>query len=205
MKGGCGIHAVGAVFNHWNVPYTIEGMMEVVTFKPGIGLWDRELGLLGIHYGLCARIYTLLPLLNSDVVFDDYQENLRGFITSYQQSRNRFLEMGGSVNPLAGIPALIKETIDRDVIPIVGVSRNIIYGRQEKKTDTDTDKGHFIIVKGYDEDNHTYTVFDPAGIYECYQGTEYKLNMTFLESCVLRAKHTLDSSIIILERKDEDK
>lgn len=186
IKGGCGLHCLNLIFNHFNHQTSFDAMLRIAKPKPGFGLFDTQLGLIALYNGFDVTI---------NKIGNKKMEELHHFELQNLSSLflKEFLENGGKYYFKENINSLITNAIDNNYLPIIGVNLNIFYKKNKKNT------GHFIILNGYSDNGKTLHIYDPAALEEGKKSFESSQDSTFINECITKASITDDNSIIIVK------
>lgn len=117
-----------------------------------------------------------------------------------------FLEAGGEVRFEDLTPRLIRKTLKRGVPILTGLSSTYLYqamreyGHNMEDDDIRGDpSGHFVVLCGYDKEDHTVLVADPMHPNPAFQTLQYVVEIDRLVCSMLLGILTHDADLLIIE------
>jgi hypothetical protein len=137
-------------------------------------------------------------------------KNVENFIQA-TQAYITFLQLGGQIMFEDLTPTLLSKYFRKKVPILAGLSSTYLYRcAREVSPDNYTTvyddirgkpSGHFVVLSGYDEENHQIVVADPSPENPVFQSKYYSVKVNRLINSIMLGVLTYDSNFLIIEKK----
>jgi len=121
-----------------------------------------------------------------------------------------FIDRGGRLRFEDLTPALIRRFLKRNIPVITGLSATYLYhSAREFGPNCDYDDirgepaGHFVVLCGYDQDQHTVRVADPLSLNPYAKSRIYNVSLPRLICSILLGVLTYDGKLLIIEPSEK--
>jgi hypothetical protein len=212
----CGPTCLQAVYGFHGDHVPLKRLIDEVETVEGGGTLAVLLGVHALRRGYHATLYTYNLRIFDPSWFHPEQADLADKLR--QQVRHRsgkrreatqscleFVEDGGEVffEDLTG--SLIRRHLQNGLPILTGLSATFLYRAPREISDTNEDddiqgepQGHFVVLKGYDEDSRMVQVADPYEANPLSADREYEVPMNRLINAILLGVLTYDANLLII-------
>lgn len=217
----CGPTTLHAVYQYYGNQIPLRQVIkEVKQLKRG-GTLAVMLGLHALEQGYKATIYTYNLNVFDLSWFKHSSQEIIGFLRKqmrYKKVKRKlytasaayieFLKKGGEVKHAELDEHLFKTYLQKSVPILVGLSATYLYGTMRESPETNTydsikgePAGHFIIIKGFDEENNCVYIADPMHPNPLAKSQEYSVSFIRLINSIMLGIVTYDANLLIIETK----
>lgn len=216
----CGPTCLHAVYRFFGVELPIEQLIDEIPSLPHGG------GSLAVHLachargrGFRARLYT-----NDLRVFDptwfregvNLKEKLLAQAVQKTDAKLKlaslayvdFLDRGGTILLESLTLELLRSYLARDLPILAGLSATYLYDCPRERSDGSFDDvkgeptGHFVVIRGYDQDTEHVQVADPLANNPRYSDSYYSVSIGRLLASIHLGIVTYDANLLILEPEE---
>ncbi|HMP98808.1 MAG TPA: C39 family peptidase [Cyclobacteriaceae bacterium] len=217
----CGPTTLHAVYQYYGNQIPLRQVIkEVKQLKRG-GTLAVMLGLHALEQGYKATVYTynlhifdlswfkhsnqeLVTFLRKQMRYKKEKRKLQTASSAYIE----FIKKGGEVKYAELDENVFKEYLRKSVPILVGLSATYLYGTMRENPDTNTydsikgePAGHFVIIKGFDEENNCVYIADPMHPNPLAKSQEYSVSFIRLINSIMLGIVTYDANLLMIETK----
>lgn len=215
----CGITCLQAIYNHYGVDTTLEGLKKAIEHWQTGGTVSVNLARNALAMGFAAEIYTynvkifdptwkrLSPKdlekklkLRQRRIRSKKQKKVIGFYLDY-------LRKGGTLR-FDDLDEALFDRLFQEHKPIIcGLSATYLYQSMRETPDNHEDDivgqpvGHFVVVSGWDGASRTVTISDPLRKNPFSETGIYHLPFTRFSNAVMLGILTYDENLLVISRK----
>jgi len=215
----CGPTTLHAVYQYYgnNTPLK-QVVKEVRQLKRG-GTLAVMLGLHALDQGFKATIYTYNLNVFDLTWFKYSNKEMIGFLQKqmrYKKTRRKlrtasaayieFLKKGGEIKHAELDENLLMQYLEKSVPILVGLSATYLYGTMRELPDNNAydsikgdPAGHFVIIKGYDEERKLVSIADPMHPNPLAKSQEYTVKFIRLINSIMLGIVTYDANLLVIE------
>jgi hypothetical protein len=212
----CGPTCLQAVYAYFGDLVPLPELIAEIPSVEGGGTLAVLLGIHALQRGYHATVYTYnLKIFDPSWFVPkplDLPEKLRQQLKHRSGKRRHaiqacldFVEAGGIVRFEDLTGALIRRYLIRGLPILTGLSATFLYRSPREMPDTNQDDdirgeplGHFVILKGYNKNNHTVLVADPFEANPLSANRIYEVYMERLINAILLGVLTYDANLLII-------
>ncbi len=217
----CGPTTLHAVYQYYgNIIPLRQVIKEVKQLRRG-GTLAVMLGLHALDQGYKSTIYTYNLNVFDPTWFKHSSKEMITFLQKqmrYKKAKRKlstassayieFLKKGGEIKYAELDENLFKMYLEKSVPILVGLSATYLYGTMRETQETNTydsikgePAGHFVIIKGFDEENNCIYIADPMHPNPLAKSQEYRVNFNRLINSIMLGILTYDANLLIIETK----
>ncbi len=214
----CGATCLHAIYKFYGDELDLMNLIpEIPTLESG-GTLAVMLGFHALQRGYNATIYTynlqvfdpswFLPgvdLKQKLMAQLEYKSNQK--VQWASVAYTKFLEKGGQIKFQELNRKLLRKYLDKNTPIITGLNATYLY-RWPRETDGEFDDlrgfpmGHFVVLRGYDEEKREILVADPLRV-NPFENQLYNVNIDRVINSIMLGIMTFDANFLVIERQDK--
>jgi hypothetical protein len=217
----CGPTCLHALYQYYGLDIQLRDVVKGVKKLKTGGTLAVMLGNHALQQGYTATIYTYNLHVFDPTWFSESSEKMIEFLQTQMKFKGKkrklqvasvayikFLSAGGMIKYAELDENLIKGFLKRGVPILTGLSATYLYSTPREIPQFDIydsikgePSGHFVVIKGYDEERNSVLVADPMEPNPLGKGQVYSVDFIRLINSIMLGIVTYDANLLIIEPK----
>ncbi|MGA7839191.1 MAG: hypothetical protein WB996_14570 [Ignavibacteriaceae bacterium] len=218
----CGPTSLHAIYRYYGDKISLKKTISEVNYLSNGGTLAVLLGCHALQRGYKVSLYTFdLQIfdpswfLNKEIIPYKLTEQLKVKRTKkFREITNAYLEyfrLGGNIYSEVLTRSLLKKYFSKKIPVLTGLSATYLYKSMREYTGENNKSvfddivgepiGHFVILKGFDDDGENIIVADPYKTNPISNENYYQVKTSRLLNSIMLAIVTYDANILIVEPK----
>jgi hypothetical protein len=218
----CGPTSLHAIYRYYGEKISLERTINEVQYLENGGTLAVLLGCHALKRNYKVSLYTFdLKIFdptwfsNKEIIPQKLIQQLKfkksNRIKEVTKAYLNFLELGGEIHLEVLNRNLLKKYFVRNIPVLTGLSATYLYNSMRELTDNNDKSvfndlegepmGHFVILKGFDDDGENILVADPYKTNPISNKNYYKVKTARLLNAIMLAIVTFDANLLIIEPK----
>ncbi len=218
----CGPTSLHAIYRYYGEKISLERTIKEVQYLENGGTLAVLLGCHALKRDYKVTLYTFDLKIFDPTWFLDKQVIPQKLIQQLKYKKSNrikeitraylnFLDLGGEINFEVLNRGLLKKYFIRKIPVLTGLSATYLYKSMRELSDENNTSvyndlegepmGHFVILKGFDEEGDSILVADPYQTNPISNKNYYKVKTARLLNAIMLAIVTFDANLLIVEPK----